>query len=359
MDSLLPKIRSGERLSCEDAVGLYGCVDEQALAVLADEKRRSKHGDKTFFTQNFHIEPSNVCIHRCAFCSFRRHSLQEDGAWAWSIEEMLQYAREKYRPGITEVHIVGSVHPERDLYFYASLLEALRRMLPPEVCIKAFSAVEIYDMCQMAGLSYAEGLTILKDKGLGMLPGGGAEIFDPVLRARICPDKIDGDSWLDIHRTAHRLGIPSNATMLFGHLETPEQAIDHLNRLRRLQDETQGFTAFIPLQYKSANNEMSAIGEVGLPRILRQFALARLFLDNIPHIKAYWPMLGAAATRLALTCGADDLDGTIEDSTQIYSMAGAEARHPGYTREALCRLIQQAGYRPVERNAFYRELSFF
>ena len=352
MDRLLSKIRSGKRLSPEDALALYAWPDDKGIAAIADEKRRHLHGDQAFFTQNFHIEPSNICIHRCAFCAFRRHSAQDEGAWAWSIEQMLQYAKDKYRPGITEVHIVGSVHPERDIYFYASLLEALRKMLPQEVCIKAFSAVEIYDMCHMAGLSYAQGLSILKDKGLGMLPGGGAEIFDAALRARICPDKIDGDTWLDIHRTAHRLGLPSNATMLFGHLESPQQAIDHLHRLRQLQDETGGFTAFIPLQYKSANNAMAATGEVGLPQIGRQFAIARLFLDNIPHIKAYWPMLGAAATRLALACGADDLDGTIEDSTRIYSMAGAQEQRPSYTRQALCQLIQEAGYRPVERDAF-------
>ena len=348
------KVERGGRLSKEEAASLLECTDLGFLARLSDLRRRQINGASVYFNQNFHIEPSNVCIHRCRFCSFRRNGADEKGAWAWSIEEMCRYALQKYHPDITEVHITGSVHPQRDLSFYTDLIRALRATLPPQVTIKAFSAIEIDGMCQMAGKSHLDGLSQLKESGLGAIPGGGAEIFDPAIRQQICPDKADASTWLSIHDTAHRLGIASNATMLFGHIETPEQQIDHLDRIRNQQDKSRGFTAFIPLKYRSANNELSHIKEANLLQTLRLFAVSRLFLDNIPHIKAYWPMLGREVTQMALLFGADDLDGTIQQSTKIYSMAGAEEQNPGLTKEELCGLVQAAGYCAVERDSFYK-----
>jgi len=347
------KVEQGDRLSKEDALKLLACTDLDFLSGLADFRRRQINGNHVFFNQNFHIEPGNVCIHRCRFCSFRRNSADEDGAWSWSLDEMCRYAREKCLPDTTEVHITGSVHPHRNLFFYTEVIKALRASLPPKVSIKAFSAIEIDDMCRMAGVSYEEGLHILKNQGVDAIPGGGAEIFDPTIRAQICPDKADAQTWLSIHDTAHRLGLASNATMLFGHIETPEQQVDHLDLIRKQQDKSGGFTAFIPLQFRAAHNEMTHLGEVGIVQTLRLFAISRLFLDNIPHIKAYWPMLGKEATQMALLFGADDLDGTIQQSTKIYSMAGAEERDPGMNREELCTLIKAAGYQPIERDSFY------
>ena len=348
------KVKQGERLSKEDALRLLGCNDLNYLSQLSDYRRRLMNGDCVYFNQNFHIEPSNVCIHRCKFCSFRRNHKEESGAWEWSIEEVCQYAMQKYHPGVTEVHITGSVHPKRDLFFYAAMIQALHDVLPAHVTIKAFSAIEIDYMCQRSGKSHKEGLSILKEHGLHALPGGGAEIFDPILRNQICPDKTNAQTWLSIHETAHRLGIPSNATMLFGHIETTALQVDHLDRIRNLQDKSGGFAAFIPLKYRSANNELSSIGEADIVQTLRLFAVTRLFLDNITHIKVYWPMLGKEATQMALLFGADDLDGTIQQSTKIYSMAGAEELHPGLTKEELYTLIKTAGYHPTERDSFYR-----
>jgi len=352
---IVRKIEHGERLSTEDARLLFKCNDLDILAIMANIRRRQINGDRVFFNQNFHIEPSNVCMHRCKFCSFRRNHIQDEGAWVWSMEEIITYAREKYHPAITEVHITGSVHPDRDLFFYTDLIARLRAALPSQVSIKAFSATEIEMMCKKAGERIQDGLALLKEKGLDALPGGGAEIFDPKVRAQICPEKTDGDTWLAIHDTAHRLGLSSNATMLFGHIETIDHQIDHLDRIRNQQDKSGGFTAFVPLKFRSTHNEMSYLREVNMMQTFRLFAVSRLFLDNIPHIKAYWPMLGKEATQMALLFGVDDVDGTIQKSTKIYSMAGAEEQNPHFNRDELCSLIRSAGYLPVERDSFYRE----
>ena len=345
-----------ERITQEEALELLASTDFDVLAQRANLRRTQINQDKVFFNQNFHVEPSNICINQCKFCSFRRSALEEEGAWAWSIDQMCHYALEKYHSGITEVHITGSVHPDRDLYFYTDLVKAIRLILPPHVTIKAFSAVEIDAMCRMAGKSHHEGLKMLQENGLSSIPGGGAEIFDPSVRQEICPRKCDAHTWLSIHDAAHKLGITSNATMLFGHIETPQQQVNHLDIIRRQQDQSGGFTAFIPLKYRSAHNTLSHLGEKDLLYTLRLFAVSRLYLDNIPHIKAYWPMLGKEATQMALLFGADDIDGTIEQSTKIYSMAGAEDNNPVLSKEELCALIEAAGYRAVERDSFYREV---
>jgi aminodeoxyfutalosine synthase len=256
---------------------------------------------------------------------------------------------------VTEVHIVGGVHPERDVHFYASLLAAVKQCLP-QVIIKAFTAVEIDYMAQKEGWTYEKCLQLLKQMGLEAMPGGGAEIFDETVRHRICPDKTGSQTWLEIHETAHRLGIRTNATMLFGHIETPAHRIDHLLRLRELQDKTGGFDAFIPLKYKAQHNKLGIAGEVSTMEVLRNFAVCRLLLDNIPHLKAYWPMLGKGVMQLALRFGADDIDGTIDDSTKIYSMAGADEQHPTLTVEELKNYVADAGFQAVERNTFYEEI---
>jgi aminodeoxyfutalosine synthase len=258
----------------------------------------------------------------------------------------------------TEVHIVGGVHPDRNVGFYADLLKAIKKEAP-HLHIKAFTAVEIDQMCKMAGITVEEGLGMLKDAGLESMPGGGAEIFDEDLRAEICPDKTSSAEWLRIHETAHRLGIPTNATMLYGLKENYSHRIDHLSRLRDLQDKTNGFNAFIPLKFRKANNLYSSRKETTVVEDLKNFAVSRIFLDNIPHLKAYWPMIGKQVAQLSLYFGVDDLDGTIDDSTRIYSMAGAEEQNPSASTMELTNLISRSGYIAAERDTLYNILRTF
>jgi len=314
--------------------------------------RHRINGKQVFFNRNIHLEPTNICVNHCAFCSYRRKK-GEDGCWELGIGELVELAGRHALSGITEIHIVGGVHPDRDVYFYAELLREIGRILPT-VQIKAFTAVEIDAMCNFASMGIKEGLTILKEAGLVSLPGGGAEIFDETLRARICPDKTGSEGWLGIHRTAHLLGIPTNSTMLYGLLEDYSHRIDHLNRLRTLQDETGGFNAFIPLKFKHYNNRFSHIEEQTTVEDLRNYAVSRIFLDNIPHLKAYWPMIGKKVAQLSLAFGVDDLDGTIDDTTKIYSMAGSEEQAPTATTEQLVEMIEGAGFIAVERDTLYK-----
>jgi aminodeoxyfutalosine synthase len=253
---------------------------------------------------------------------------------------------------VTEVHIVGGVHPSHDIHYYGSLLKKIKEHRPA-LHIKAFSAIELDYIFSFSGFSVREGFEYLKDCGLGSIPGGGAEIFDEDLRKQICHDKTSSQKWLEIHETAHSCGIPSNATILYGHLETYSHRIDHLSRLRSLQDRTGGFNAFIPLKFKKENNNMSFLGEVSMIEDLRSYAVSRIYLDNFPHIKAYWPMIGRDVAQLSLSFGADDMDGTIDDTTKIYSMAGAEDGNPAMTTEEICKLIREAGFEPAERDTLY------
>jgi aminodeoxyfutalosine synthase len=253
---------------------------------------------------------------------------------------------------ITEVHIVGGVHPKMDIYFFEELLKMIKEHRP-SLHIKGFTAVELDYMFRKAKLSRAEGMKLLHDAGLDSLPGGGAEIFDPEIRKQISADKVDADGWLDIHATAHRMGMHSNATMLYGHLENHAHRIDHMERLRKLQDETGGFNTFIPLKFRNSDNEMSHIPEVSAIEDMKTYAIARIYMDNFPHIKAYWPMLGREQAQLTLSFGVNDIDGTIDDSTKIYSMAGSEEQHPSLTTEELVALIKQVGRQPVERDTLY------
>ena len=329
------------------------------LQAASDFIRRSLNGDRVWYNRNFHIEPSNICAHRCRFCSYRRDDASQPGAWSMTLEEILPYCEAKFEPGMTEIHIVGSVHPDKKFDYYRDIVSRVSGFAhahgTPDrpVTVKAYTAVEIDDMCRYNRLDTEACLQTLKEAGLETMPGGGAEIFASHIRRQICPDKCTGERWLDIHRTAHRLGIPTNCTMLFGHLESREDRVDHLLALRALQAETGGFNAFIPLKFKARGNTLSQLGEISEEEVLRTFAIARLALDNIPHIKAYWPMLGKDLAFEAMAWGADDLDGTINDSTRIYSLAGADDQRPVLTVDELQRRAAASGWRAVERDSFY------
>ena len=272
------------------------------------------------------------------------------------MEQMQEQVRRYVGSGVTEVHIVGGVHPDHSLDYYCSLIRNVKAILP-DVAVKAYTAIELSYMIQRAGLSVHEGLRRLIEAGMDAIPGGGAEIFDEEIRSKICPDKGSTKEWFEVHRAAHELGIKTNATMLYGHIEGVEHRIDHLMRLRELQDVTKGFNAFIPLKYRNFGNSMSEIGEVPIVDDLRTLAMSRLILDNVPHIKAYWVMYGKQTTEMALKFGADDIDGTIDDSTKIYSMAGAEDKRPKMSVQEMLQMVERAGFCAVERDTHYNEIN--
>ena len=325
--------------------------------------RKSLNEDRIWYNRNFHLEPSNICAHRCSFCSYRRDDASQPGAWSMALEEIVPYCERKFEPGMTEIHIVGSVHPDQPFAYYRQIVSLVHGFAEAHgtparpVTVKAYTAVEIDDMCRYNRLALEDCLRQLQEAGLATMPGGGAEIFAPAVRRQICPDKCDAQRWLDIHRTAHRMGIPTNCTMLFGHLESRGDRVDHLLALRALQDETGGFNAFIPLKFRARDNRLSGLGEVSGEEVLRTFAIARLALDNIPHIKAYWPMLGKELAMEAMSYGADDLDGTINDSTRIYSLAGAEDQRPTLSVAELQARAAATGWKAVERDSFYKIIS--
>ncbi|WP_297415539.1 aminofutalosine synthase MqnE [uncultured Alistipes sp.] len=353
LETIAEKIRSDVRIAPDEALVLWHEAPLWLLGQLATERKRRVSGDKVFYNRNIHLEPTNRCVFNCRFCSYRRPK-ESPEAWDYSMEEVERIARDHAGRGITEVHIVGGVHPDHGLEYYAEMIRRVRAALPG-AAVKAFTAIELSYMIRKAGLTTEEGLRVLRDAGMEAIPGGGAEIFDEEVRSRICPDKGSTAEWFDVHRTAHRMGLRTNCTILYGHVERVEHRIDHLDRLRALQDETRGFDAFIPLKYRSFGNPMSEIGEVSVTEDLRMLALSRLYLDNIPHIKAYWVMYGREIAELALAFGADDIDGTIDDTTKIYSMAGGD-RRPVMTEEQMHRMAAAAGYRAVERDTHYNEL---
>ena len=354
IEQIAAKVRSGERISGNEAMILWREAPLWLLGELAVGIKRAKSDDKVFFNRNFHLEPTNLCVFNCKFCSYRRTKGSPD-AWDYSMEEMEQIVRDRAASGATEIHIVGGVHPDHDIYYYAELIRRVKAIMP-QVAIKAFTAVELAYMIRKAGLTTEEGLRLLIEAGMEAIPGGGAEIFDEELRAKICPEKGTSAEWFEVHDAAHRLGIKTNATILYGHIETLEHRLDHLLRLREQQDKTGGFNAFIPLKYRNFGNSMSEVGEVSIVEDLRMLAMSRIVLDNIPHIKAYWVMYGKQTTELALSFGADDIDGTIEDSTKIYSMAGAADSKPVMTIDEIERIAAVAGLRAVERDTFYNEI---
>lgn len=344
------KISQGKRININECIELYQSNDLGYLGFLAELVRKRENAEFAFFNKNFHIEPTNICIYRCKFCSYTRKS-NEPGAWECSISDIEKTALSYKDKDVTEVHIVGGVHPQYDIFYYAEMISKIRKHLPL-IHIKAFSAVELEFMFKKTGIE--KGFEILKEAGLDSIPGGGAEIFDEELRNKICPDKVSSAGWLEIHKIAHQMGIGSNATMLYGHIENYEHRVDHLNRLRELQDITGGFNCFIPLKFRRANNPMSGIPETTMIEDLKNYAVSRIFLDNFKHIKAYWPAIGKDMAQLALSFGVDDLDGTIDDSTKIYTMAGSEEKNPSLTTVELVSIIKQAGRKPAERDSMYR-----
>jgi aminodeoxyfutalosine synthase len=315
--------------------------------------REKLHGNKTYFNRNFHIEPTNVCVFSCNFCSYSRLYAHRDEGWELSMEQMLDMVKKYDGIPVTEVHIVGGVHPKMNLDFFAELLRKIKAHRP-DLHIKGFTAVELDYMFRKAKLTSGEGMKLMQDAGLDSIPGGGAEIFAPEIREKISADKVDADGWLTIHETAHRLGMHSNATMLYGHIEKYEHRIDHMRRLRELQDETHGFNTFIPLKFRNKDNDMSNVPESTIIEDMKMYAVARIYLDNFPHLKAYWPMLGRQNAQLSLSFGVNDIDGTIDDTTKIYSMAGSEEQNPSMTTAQLVTLIKQAKREPVERDTLYR-----
>jgi aminodeoxyfutalosine synthase len=355
LQQISEKVKKGERITDNDCLLLFQKGSLGFVGSLANYIKEKKHGDKVFFNRNFHIEPTNVCVFSCRFCSYSRLYAKREEGWELSIDQMLHMVKRYDGKPITEVHIVGGVHPKMDLMFFADLLKAIKAHRP-ELHIKAFTAVEYDYIFRKAKLSVEEGLKFLIDAGLGSIPGGGAEIFHPEIRKKICADKVDADGWLLIHETAHKLGLHSNATMLYGHIEKYEHRIDHMRRLRELQDRTKGFHTFIPLKFRNKDNDMSHVRESTHIEDMKMYAIARLYLDNFPHLKAYWPMLGRQNAQLALSFGVDDIDGTIDDTTKIYSMAGSEEQNPTMTTAELVTLIKQVRREPVERDTLYNEI---
>jgi aminodeoxyfutalosine synthase len=350
--SIAEKVLAEERISAQECEVLYEKASLGYLGMLANEIKEQRHGNVVFFNRNFHIEPTNICVFDCKFCSYSRLLKQREEGWEYSEEQILDIVRSYQNKPVTEVHIVGGVHPKMGLQYFAELIRKIKEIMP-NIHVKAFTAVELEYMCRKAGLSFEEGLKVLKAHGQDSLPGGGAEIFDEVIREQICADKCTAQQWLEIHRTAHRIGMPSNATMLYGHIESYSHRIDHMERLRKLQDETGGFNTFIPLKFRNKGNQMSHIAEVSVIEDLRNYAVARLYLDNFAHIKAYWPMIGRSTAQLSLSYGVNDLDGTIDDTTKIYSMAGSEEHSPSLSTEELIALISETGRVAVERDTVY------
>jgi aminodeoxyfutalosine synthase len=350
--SISNKVSKGERITNSECLYLYENGDIGFLGALANVVREKHNGNRAYFNRNFHIEPTNVCVFSCKFCSYSRSYKNRTTGWELTRDEILQKIDEYKDTSVTEVHIVGGVHPKMDLTYFGEILKTIKEKRP-DLHIKAFTAVELDYMFRKAKLSYHEGFKFLKECGLDSIPGGGAEIFDETIRKDICDDKCSSEEWLMLHQTAHETGIPSNATMLYGHIESFSHRVDHMDRLRQLQDKTNGFNTFIPLKFRNHDNEMSHINEVTMNEDLRNYAISRIYMDNFPHIKAYWPMIGRDMAQLSLSFGVDDIDGTIDDSTKIYSMAGAEEQNPAMSTTELVQLIKDAGKTPVERGTLY------
>jgi aminodeoxyfutalosine synthase len=353
--SVALKVKKQERITDEECLALFEKGSLSFVGALANFIRERMHGNTTYFNRNFHIEPTNVCVFSCKFCSYSRLYAHKEEGWELSIGQMVDIVKGYDGKPITEVHIVGGVHPKMNMAYFIELIQKIKAHRPG-LHVKAFTAVELDYMFRKAKLSTEEGLRQLKEAGLQSLPGGGAEIFHPEIRDTIAADKVSGEGWLEIHETAHKLGMHSNATMLYGHIEKYVHRVDHMSKLRNLQDKTKGFNTFIPLKFRNANNDMSNVPESTITEDMRLYAIARIYLDNFPHLKAYWPMLGRQNAQLSLAFGVNDIDGTIDDSTKIYSMAGSEEQTPTMSTEELVTLIRQAKRRPVERDTLYNEL---
>ena len=353
LEAIAAKVMAGERLTFDDGVALYRSNDLLAVGWLANHVREHKNGNVCYFNINRHINPTNVCVAHCRLCAFGRDP-DAPGAYTYAVEEAVERAAGGYSEAVTEFHIVGGLHPTLPFDYYLDLLRALKQRFPA-VHLKAFTMVEVAYLAKIAKLSTRDTLLKLKEAGLDSHPGGGAEIFHPRVRKVICDHKISGEMWLRIARTAHELGLHSNATMLYGHIETDEERVDHLLKLRALQDETRGFSCFIPLAFHPANTALSHLPPTTGMTDLKNIAASRLLLDNFPHIKAYWIMLTPPIAQVALRFGADDLDGTVVEE-KIYHDAGAQTPQ-SLRRSQLLQLIREAGREPVERDTLYRPVS--
>ena len=347
------KILSNQRINQKEGLHLYEKAPISLLGVLANKIRKKKNGNYTYFNKNIHIEPTNICVFDCKFCAYSRMLNKKDEGWEFTKDQIID--KIKKHIDITEVHIVGGVHPKMGLHYFIDLIKKIKK-IRPKLHIKAFTAVELEYMCRKAKVSYEEGLKMLKEAGQDSLPGGGAEIFDKSIREKICKDKCSTEQWLKIHETAHKLSMPSNATMLYGHIEKPIHIIDHMSRLRELQDKTNGFNTFIPLKYRNGNNQMSHIKEASIIDDIRLYSFSRIYMDNFNHIKAYWPMIGKKTTQILLSFGIDDIDGTIDDTTKIYSMAGAEEKNPKMSTNEIVEMIKNVGKTPIQRDTLYNVL---
>ena len=349
------KVRDGVRLDEADALVCFETPHVLHLGRLAGAVRRRLHGDVAYFNVNRHINPTNICVYtyNCKFCSFAALP-GEDHAWAMTHDEVYEHAAKQGGNQVTEFHIVGGLHPDLSLEWYLEMMRGLKERFP-DTHLKAFTAIEIGWFAQHEKISIEEVLVRLREAGLGSLPGGGAEIFAAEVREIICDGKLDAGEWIEVHRIAHRLGIPSNCTMLYGHVERPEHKVDHLLQLRALQDDTGGFNCFIPLAYHPENNYLGLKFHTTGTEDLRHLATSRLVLDNVPHLKAYWIMISPKLAQVALSFGADDIDGTVVEET-IYHMAGAETEQQ-IGRADLERIVREAGYRPVERDTLYNPLN--
>jgi aminodeoxyfutalosine synthase len=352
MVAIAHKVLDGERISEAEGLELFEKAPLPYLGMLANFIREKKHGDNTYFNRNFHMEPTNVCLYTCTFCSYSRLIKKRGEGWEYTMEEMLDIIKKYDDQPVTEVHIVGGVLPQYDLKFYSDLFTAIKKHRP-ELHIKALTPVEYHYIFKKAKVSYEEGMKMMKEAGLDSMPGGGAEIFHPEIRDQIAGGKCTGEEWLRIHEVWHQLGGRSNATMLYGHIEKYVHRIHHLEQLRQLQDKTGGFQTFIPLKFRNKDNQMSHIAESTTVEDLRNYAVSRIYLDNFDHLKAYWPMIGRNITQLLLAYGVDDIDGTIDDTTKIYSMAGAEEQHPAMNTSELVNLIKAVGRKPIERDTLY------
>jgi aminodeoxyfutalosine synthase len=352
LKTIAEKVVAGQRITFEEGVYLYEHAELGFLGVLANFIREKKHGDLTYFNRNFHLEPTNLCVYDCKFCSYSRLIKQKEEGWALTLEEMMDVVKKYDDEPVTEVHIVGGVLPQYDVSFYSALFTAIKNHRP-NLHVKALTPVEYHYIFKKAKIDYATGMKLMKDAGLESIPGGGAEIFHPEVREIIAKDKCTADQWLAIHEEWHKLGMRSNATMLYGHIEKFAHRIDHMERLRQLQDKTGGFQTFIPLKFRNQHNQMSHVPEVSVIEDLRNYAIARIYLDNFDHIKAYWAMISRETAQLSLNFGVDDIDGTLDDTTKIYSMAGAEEQNPAMSTQELVNLIKQVGRKPIERDTLY------
>lgn len=355
LKSIAQKVKDKQRISFEEGVLLYEKADLAYLGILANHIREYRHGNTTYFNRNFHIEPTNLCVYDCKFCSYSRLIKQKAEGWEFTKEDMMDIVRKYDDEPVTEVHIVGGVLPQYDTEFYADLFSSIKKHRP-ELHVKALTPVEYHYIFKKSKIDYATGMKLMKESGLDSIPGGGAEIFHPEIREQIAKDKCTGEQWLQIHEEWHNLGMRSNATMLYGHIEQFHHRVDHMERLRQLQDKTGGFQTFIPLKFRNQDNQMSHIAEVSVIEDLRNYAISRIYLDNFDHIKAYWAMISRSTAQLSLQFGVDDIDGTLDDTTKIYAMAGAEEQNPAMSTRELVELIKQVGRKPIERDTLYNTI---